>query len=173
MFSGKTEELIRRVRRARIAGQYVEVFTPSTDTRSFGEVVSHADRKLDGVPVRVVDPDANLVRLLSDETRVVAVDEAQFFDESVVPLIRRLTDLGRKVIVAGLDLDYRGEPFGPMPLFMAAADEVLKLSAVCMRCKADATRTQRLSDDTARVLIGADKEYEARCRSCFVPPSPG
>lgn len=172
MYAGKTEELIRRIRRARIAGQYVEVFTPSTDTRFVGEIVSHGERKLDGVPVQVVPPGENLVRRVSLEvTKVVAIDEAQFFEETIVAHVRRLSDLGIHVIAGGLDLDYRAEPFGSMPKLLALADEVYKLTAVCVRCKGDATRTQRLTASTSQILIGAQEAYEARCRTCFKVPA--
>jgi thymidine kinase len=173
MFSGKTEELIRRIRRAKVAGQYVEVFTPDTAVKAVAQIVSHAERKLDGVPVQSVKPDANILRLASLEmTKVLALDEAQFFDPSIVLLVRRIAELGVKVLVAGLDMDYRGEPFAIMGTLMSVADEVLKLSAVCVRCKRDANRTQRLIESTSRVLIGSVESYEARCSTCFQRPLP-
>ena len=171
MFSGKSEELIRRVTRALIARQGVQVFKPVIDDR-FDKlaVASHAGRTLDAQPVASV---AELEAAVLDETRVVAIDEAQFFDGELVGLVGRLADGGKRVILAGLDLDFRGEPFGPMPGLLARAEVVEKLTAIC-RCGRAATRTQRLIHgapahyDDPIVLVGAAESYEPRCRECHV-----
>ena len=171
MFSGKSEELIRRVTRALIARQAVQVFKPAIDDR-FDRlaVASHAGRTLDAQPVADV---AELDAAVRDETQVVAIDEAQFFDDHLVETVARLADTGKRVIIAGLDLDFRGEPFGPMPGLLARAEVVEKLSAIC-RCGRAATRTQRLIHgapahfDDPIVLVGAAESYEPRCRECHV-----
>ena len=171
MFSGKSEELIRRVTRALIARQPAQVFKPAIDDR-FDRlaVASHAGRKLEAQPVVDV---AQLELAVADETHVVAIDEAQFFDEELVALVGRLADKGKRVIIAGLDLDFRGEPFGPMPGLLARAEVVEKLTAIC-RCGRAATRTQRLIRgapahyDDPIVLVGAADSYEPRCRECHV-----
>jgi thymidine kinase len=170
MFAGKSEELIRRARRALYAKRKVQVFKPAIDTR-YDEVmvVSHEGRKIDAVPVRSVD---DLAKAIASETQVVCVEEAQFFDPGLTELCVRLADQGREVIVAGLDQDFRREPFGPMPALLAAADEVVKLRAICMVCGAPASHTYRSIDgkparwDDPVVLIGATESYEARCRRC-------
>jgi thymidine kinase len=168
MFSGKTEELIRRLRRATIAQQKVQVFKPAIDIRySTGKVTSHAGMALDAIPVAKA---ADIKTQLDPETTVVGIDEAQFFDPEIVPLVRKLADSGIRVIVAGLDLDFRGEPFGSMPLFLALAESVDKLTAICMVCGESGTRTQRLVNgrpakfDEPIVVVGAAEMYEARCR---------
>lgn len=174
MFSGKSEELIRRVRRAQIARQRVQVFHHALDERyGTARVASHSGAAIEAVAVRsAVDIAA---RLLPD-TQVVAIDEVQFFDWTVAELASHLADRGLRVIVAGLDLDFRGEPFGPLPLLMAQAEEVSKLQAICMRCGAPATRTQRLIDgrpayyEDPIILVGASEVYEARCRACHEVP---
>jgi thymidine kinase len=168
MFSGKTDELIRRLRRARIARQAVQVFKPSLDVRfAAGKVTSHAGTEFDATPVERA---AMIPALVRDQTTVVAIDEAQFFDEEIVDVVSSLAQDGARVLVAGLDLDFRGEPFGPMPLLLALAEEVDKLHAICMVCGGPASRTQRLINGRpARfsdpvVVVGASELYEARCR---------
>jgi thymidine kinase len=168
MFSGKTDELIRRLRRARIARQEIQVFKPSIDTRfEEGKVTSHAGSEFEAIAVtRAKDIPARL----EAETTVVGVDEAQFFDDGIVDVVQELADQGMRVIVAGLDTDFRGEPFGPMPALMARAERVDKLHAICMVCGDLASRTQRLIDgrparyDDPVVVVGASELYEARCR---------
>jgi thymidine kinase len=174
MFSGKTEELIRRVRRARIAKQQVQVFKPALDRRYHAEQVSsHNGLQWEAVPVG----DAReILERLEPDTTVVAVDEAQFFDWELSDVCSELAEQGLRVILAGLDMDFRGEPFGPMPLLMAEAEEVTKLQAICVVCGAPASRTQRLIDgrpaayDDPIILVGGSESYEARCRSCHEVP---
>ncbi|BAL80986.1 thymidine kinase [Caldisericum exile] len=168
MFSGKSEELIRRIKRAKIARQKVQVFKPSIDTRySVVEVVSHAGEKVEAIPVSGTK---ELLEKVEEDTAVVGIDEAQFFDKDITDALRRLSKLGKRVIVAGLDMDFRGEPFGPMPFIMAIADEVLKLHAICTVCGEEATMTQRLINgepakyDDPIIMIGASESYEARCK---------
>jgi thymidine kinase len=170
MFSGKTEELIRRVRRAQIARQKVQVFKPAIDTRyAEREVASHNGLQVEAVPVENV---AQLRALIEPDTTVVALDEVQFFDDGAVSLCEELADRGVRVIVAGLDMNFRGEPFGPMPMLMARAERVDKLQAICVVCGGPASRTQRLIDgqpaayDDPVILVGAQEVYEARCRGC-------
>ncbi|MDP3046834.1 MAG: thymidine kinase [Chloroflexota bacterium] len=170
MFSGKSEELIRRVRRAEIARQKVQVFKPAIDNRySDRSVASHSGVMRDAVPVSNVEQLAAAIR---PETTVVAIDEVQFFDQSVADLCCRLADKGLRVIVAGLDQNFRGEPFEPMPRLMAEAEVVDKLQAICVVCGSPASRTQRLIDghpacyDDPVILVGASEVYEARCRHC-------
>ena len=166
MFSGKTEELIRRLRRARIARQKVESFTPALDTRHApGAVVSHDETTLASTPVHT----AAQILLLADEADVVGIDEGQFFDEDLVRVCQTLARAGRRVIVAGLDQDFRGQPFEPIPQLMAVAEYVTKLHAICMVCGAPANHSQRLTADANRVLVGAQEAYEPRCRRCFEP----
>lgn len=173
MFSGKTEELLRRVKRAQIGRQKVQVFKPVIDTRySADHVQSHdANRVLS----RPVDRARDILKYVDDNTRVIGIDEAQFFDESVVEVAQKLAYRGMRVIVAGLDMDFRGQPFGPMPKLLAVAEQVTKLSAVCMVCGENASRSQRIhnpaagSNGTARVMVGAKELYEARCRFCHEP----
>jgi thymidine kinase len=171
MFSGKSEELIRRVTRAVIAKQRVQAFKHAIDDRYAAlAVASHAGRTLEAQPVASA---AQLLEQVAGETQVVAVDEAQFLDAGIVEVVERLADAGKRVIVAGLDLDFRGEPFGPMPQLIARAEVVEKLTAIC-RCGRAATRTQRLIHgrpahyDDPTVLVGAAESYEPRCRSCHV-----
>jgi thymidine kinase len=168
MFSGKTDELIRRLRRARIARQKTQVFKPSLDTRfAEGKVTSHAGTEFDATPVERA---ARIWDLLEAATTVVGIDEAQFFDREIIDVARTLAGRGLRVLVAGLDLDFRGEPFGPMPVLIAEAEHVDKLHAICMVCGGDASRTQRLIDgkparyDEPVVVVGASELYEARCR---------
>jgi thymidine kinase len=167
MFSGKSEELIRRVRRAQIARQRVQLFKPKIDERySRSEIVSHSEMKM---PSAVVECPQDIMRLVDDRTEVVGIDEGQFFDASLVGVVDALANRGLRVIVAGLDQDFRGLPFEPMPQLMAIAEYVDKMLAVCMRCGAPANRTQRLVATEDRVVVGGAGEYEARCRRCFHP----
>ena len=170
MFSGKTEELIRRVKRATIAKQRVQVFKPSVDTRYVHEkVTSHSGAQFQATPVPSA---AEILERLEPDTEVVAIDEAQFFDWGVAEVANELANRGLRVIVAGLDMDFRGEPFGPMPLLLAQAELIDKLQAICQVCGAPASRTQRLINgkpaafDDPVILVGADEVYEARCRVC-------
>ena len=173
MFSGKSEELVRRVKRALLAKQKVQVFKPVIDRRYHAvRVASHDGRTLEALPVEDVEA---MEKLLEDDTQVVAVDEAQFLDEQLVPFALDLADAGKRVILAGLDLDFRGEPFGPVPELLAHAEVVEKLTAIC-GCGRAATRTQRLLGghpahfDDPVVLVGAAESYEPRCRSCHDVP---
>ena len=165
MFSGKSEELIRRVRRAQIARQRVQLFKPRVDDRyAQDEIVSHSDMKM---PSQTVATAREILERLDDRTEVVAVDEAQFFDASLVGIVEGLANRGLRVIVAGLDQDYTGRPFDPMPQLLAVAEYVDKMLAICMQCGAPANRTQRLVHSTDRVVVGGAEQYEARCRRCF------
>jgi thymidine kinase len=168
MFSGKTDELIRRLRRATIARQKVQVFKPAIDNRyNESKVTSHAGNDFDAWPI---SSSVEVLQNISPETTVVAIDEAQFFDYEIISVIQQLADRGTRVIVAGLDTDFRGEPFGPIPILMAQAEHVDKLHAICMICGEEASRTQRLVNgkparyDDPVVIIGASELYEARCR---------
>jgi thymidine kinase len=170
MFSGKTEELIRRVKRAQIAKQKVQVYKPSVDTRyELEKVTSHSGVHFEAAAVA---GSADILSTLEKDTEVVAIDEAQFFDSSIPQVCNELAERGLRVIVAGLDMDFRGEPFGPMPVLMAQAEQVDKLQAICQSCGAPASRTQRLingqpaSYDDPVILVGAEEVYEARCRMC-------
>lgn len=174
MFSGKSEELLRRVRRAEIARQRVQVFIPALDTRyGTGTVNSHDGRAKEALVVSTSDEIDSQIR---PDTTVVAIDEAQFFDLGLIRLCRDLAVGGVRVIVAGLDKDFRGEPFGPMPGLMVEAEDVEKLHAICIVCGEDATHTQRLvngqpaSYDDPVIMIGAHERYEARCRQCHRVP---
>jgi thymidine kinase len=168
MFSGKTEELIRRMRRAQIAKQRVAIFKPVIDTR-FGadHIVSHSEAKLLSTAVRT---SADVLRLAA-EAQVVGIDEGQFFDMGIVEVAETLANQGKRVIIAGLDQDYRGKPFEPMPQLLAIAEYITKTLAICMVCGNPADRTQRTTASHERVLVGAKDAYEARCRRCFVPPA--
>ncbi len=168
MFSGKTDELIRRLVRATIAKQKVQVFKPAIDVRYAAEkVTSHAGADYDAIPVRKA---ADILPKLDADTTVIGIDEAQFMDNDVVRVAQELAQLGKRVLVAGLDMDFRGEPFGPMPLLMSQAERVDKLHAICMVCGEEASRTQRLVNgkparyDDPVVIVGAAELYEARCR---------
>ena len=168
MFCGKTEELIRRLRRAEIARQKVQVFKPAIDTRYNEEkVTSHAGMAFDAIPVRDAE---EILSSLTPETTVVGIDEAQFMSAEIVNVVDELVERGVRVIVAGLDMDFRGEPFGMMPFLMAKAERVEKLRAICMVCGESASRTQRLVNgsparyDDPVVIVGASEMYEARCR---------
>lgn len=167
MFSGKSEELIRRLRRARIARQRVQVFKSSLDDRyNSDRIVSHSDLSLQAIAVKTPQ---ELIEKVEDRTEVVGIDEVQFFDASIVEVCERLANLGKRVIVAGLDLDYKGEPFEPVPQLMAVAEYVTKTLAVCARCGAPASRSQRLVPSTERIVVGSRDAYEPRCRHCFEP----
>lgn len=174
MFCGKTDELIRRLRRATIARQKVQVFKPIIDNRyGVEKVTSHAGGEYEARPIKAT---SEILSCLEPDTTVVGVDEAQFFDMEIIPLTQQLADRGIRVIVAGLDTDFRGEPFGPMPTLMAKAEVVDKLHAICMVCGEEASRTQRLVDGhPARyndpvVIVGAAELYEARCRKHHIVP---
>jgi thymidine kinase len=167
MFSGKTEELIRRLRRAEIAKQKVAIFKPRIDKRfSENDIVSHSKQSITST---VVDS-ADEILLFSVDANVIGIDEAQFFDSNLVDVCRKLADQGKRVIVAGLDTDYRGVPFEPIPELLAIAEYITKTLAVCMKCGAPANRTQRITKDNSRVVVGASDIYEARCRNCYEPP---
>jgi thymidine kinase len=167
MFSGKTEELIRRIRRAQIARQSVAIFKPGIDNRySSDHIVSHSEAKLLSTAVA---SSADILRLASD-AQVVGIDEAQFFDMGIVDVAETLANRGKRVIIAGLDQDYRAKPFEPMPQLLAIAEYITKTLAICMVCGNPADRTQRIGASSERVLVGAKDAYEARCRSCYVPP---
>ncbi len=175
MFSGKTEELLRRMRRAQIARKRMQVFKPIIDHRyGIDRVTSHAGIAWENVQAVACADD--LLALVDPETEVVAIDEVQFFDWRVAEVCEALADEGKRVLVAGLDQDFRGEPFGPMPLLMALAEHVEKLTAICVKCGAPATRTQRLIDgaparyDDPVILVGGSESYEARCRACHEVP---
>jgi thymidine kinase len=170
MFSGKSEELIRRLKRARIARQRVACYKPDIDLRYHRtSIASHSAQTHEASTVRTVeDLRANLYPQLS-EIEVVGIDEVQFFDEGIIPLTAELVSLGKRVLMAGLDMTFNAEPFGPVPVLMAMADKVTKLSAVCMVCGASAIHTQRLGQSQELVVVGAAGVYEARCRACFRP----
>jgi thymidine kinase len=167
MFSGKTEELIRRLRRAEIARQKVAIFKPAIDLRYGNDhIVSHNEQKLRSVAV------SNAREILEkiNDAQVIGIDEGQFFDSDLVEICNELAGQGKRVIVAGLDMDYRGKPFEPMPQLMAIAEQVTKTQAVCMQCGEPASYTQRLTAAKERVVVGAKETYEARCRKCYEPP---
>lgn len=167
MFSGKTEELIRRLRRAEIARQKVVVFKPMIDNRySSDHIVSHSEAKLKST---VVNSSAEIVQLAAD-AQVVGIDEGQFFDSEIVDVVEQLANQGKRVVIAGLDQDYRGKPFEPMPQLLSIAEYITKTLAICVVCGNPADRTQRTTPSTERVLVGAKDSYEARCRRCFEPP---
>jgi len=169
MFCGKTEELIRRLRRAKIARQKIQVFKPQIDRRyAMEKVKSHAGSEFEALPI---DHANDILNALQDDTTVVGIDEAQFFDHEITSIVQQLADRGLRVIVTGLDTDFRGEPFGPMPILIAQAEIVDKLHAICMVCGEPASRTQRLIDGKPAhyhdpvVVVGASELYEARCRT--------
>ncbi len=168
MFSGKSEELIRRLRRAQIARQRVQVFKPEIDNRySREEVVSHNDQRFRSERVTCA---ADVLERVKLGTQVVGIDEAQFLDMDLVDVCQRLADSGIRVIVAGLDQDYRGQPFEPVPQLLAVAEYITKTRAICVRCGQPALRSQRTSTSTERVVVGAADTYEPRCRACYVAP---
>jgi len=167
MFSGKTEELIRRLRRAQIAKQKVVVFKPKIDIRYSPEhIVSHSDQFLDA---KVIE-DAQEILSLADDAQVIGIDEGQFFKSNIVDVCNKLADRGKRVIVAGLDQDYKGNPFDPMPQLLAIAEYITKTLAICVVCGNPADRTQRKTEQQELVVVGAKDLYEARCRSCHKPP---
>ncbi|RPH35261.1 thymidine kinase [bacterium] len=167
MFSGKTEELIRRIRRAQIARQKVAIFKPKIDTRySNDHIVSHSDAKLLSTVVECSDE----ILAKAQDAQVVGIDEGQFFDLRIVEVAEELANKGKRVIIAGLDQDYRGKPFEPMPQLLAVAEYITKTLAICVVCGNPADRTQRTTPGQERVLVGAKESYEARCRHCFIPP---
>ena len=164
MFSGKTEELIRRLKRAKIANQKVEIFKPKIDTRySDAKVVSHDENSILAVPI---DSSKRLLEL-SEGIGVVGVDEAQFFDMELPEVCQSLALRGKRIIVAGLDMDFRGEPFGPMPNLLAVAEYITKVHAICQHCGNLATHSYRLAANASTVLLGEKDSYEARCRTCY------
>jgi len=167
MFSGKSEELIRRLRRAQIARQKVQIFKPTVDSR-YGDdhIVSHSEMR---IPSRAVGSSRALLDLVEADTEVVGIDEGQFFDQDLPAVCNELADHGKRVIVAGLDQDYLGKPFEPMPQLLAIAEYITKTLAICMVCGNPANHTQRLVSSGDRVLLGAQGTYEARCRVCFDP----
>ncbi|MGC9399397.1 MAG: thymidine kinase [Anaerolineae bacterium] len=174
MFSGKTEELLRRLRRAQIARQHIQVFKHAIDCRySQTAIASHNGLRAAAIPV---ENSAELRARLDPDADLIAIDEVQFFDEGIVALCDELADQGKRIICAGLDMDFRGEPFGPMPHLLALAEQVSKLQAICVVCGGPASHTQRLIDgepayyDDPVVLVGADEVYEARCRGCHIVP---
>jgi thymidine kinase len=167
MFSGKTEELIRRLRRAQIAKQSVMIFKPRIDNRySANHIVSHSEQSL----VSTVIDNPKEILALAKDAKVIGIDEAQFFSADLVGVCDQLANEGKRVIVAGLDQDYRGKPFEPMPQLLAVAEYITKTLAICMSCGNPADRTQRTTTQQERVVVGAQNVYEARCRKCFVPP---
>ena len=167
MFSGKSEELIRRLRRARIARQKVQIFKPSIDTRySEDQIVSHGEMRIES---RAVEGSRQLLDAIESDTEVIGIDEGQFFDQDLPAICSALADRGMRVIVAGLDQDYLGKPFEPMPQLLAIAEYITKTHAICMVCGNPANHTQRLVASEDRVLLGAQGMYEARCRRCFDP----
>jgi thymidine kinase len=164
MFSGKTEELIRRLRRSQFAGLKVEIFKPSLDKRySETRVVSHDDKSISSTPV----DNASAILLLASEVDVIGIDEAQFFDITLVEVCNQLADNGIRIIIAGLDMDFMGKPFGPMPALLAIAEFVTKVHAICMRCGNLAQYSFRKSDEAQVVLLGEKNLYEPLCRNCY------
>jgi thymidine kinase len=164
MFSGKTEELIRRLRRAQFAGLKVEIFKPSLDTRySETRVVSHDEKSISSSPV----DNASSILLLVSDVDVVGIDEAQFFDESIIDVCNKLADSGIRIVIAGLDMDFMGMPFGPMPALLAIAEYVTKVHAICVRCGNLAQYSHRKSNEEQVVLLGEKDIYEPLCRSCY------
>ena len=175
MFSGKSEELIRRIKRATYGNLSVRVFKPAIDNRYHEEsVVSHNGNS---ILARPVEKATDILDHITDDIDVIGIDEIQFFDEAIVSIVDQLADLGHRVIVAGLDTDFRGEPFGVMPELMAMSEMVTKLNAICPRCGSPASRTQRLIDDEPAsyddpiILVGASESYEPRCRHCHEVPN--
>ena len=165
MFSGKTEELIRRLNRALIAKQSVEIFKPSVDIRYHkSDVVSHNENTIRSTPVQF----ANDILMLAGTSDVVGIDEAQFFDDSLIEVCNQLASQGKRVIIAGLDMDFEGHPFGPIPNLLAQAEYVTKVHAICMNCGALASYSFRLTGNKQKVLLGEENSYEARCRKCFL-----
>ena len=169
MFSGKSEELIRRLRRAQIARQKVQVFKPKIDDRySIEQIASHSGMTHVSKPVMTA---AEMLAQMEDDTQVVGIDEGQFFDMAIVDAVNDLANKGKRVIVAGLDQDYLGRPFEPMPQLLSIAEFITKTHAICVKCGETANYSQRTSESQERVEVGATDKYEARCRKCFVPSS--
>ena len=167
MFSGKTEELIRRLRRAQIAKQQVKIFKPKIDTRFADDsIVSHSEQSLPSIQIKNI----NDAMELSDDAQVIGIDEAQFFSEDIINICTELADKGKRVIVAGLDQDYRGIPFEPIPHLLAIAEYITKSLAICVECGNPADKTQRKTTSSERVIVGASDIYEARCRKCHYIP---
>ena len=167
MFSGKSEELIRRLRRAKIARQKVQVFKPEVDSRfSDNHIVSHSEMRHESANSRSA---AEVLAKVDDDTEVVGIDEGQFFDNDLVRVANELASRGVRVIIAGLDQDYTGKPWEPMPQLLAIAEYITKTHAICMRCGQPANYSQRTFESEERVAVGASDKYEARCRACFVP----
>ncbi len=174
MYAGKTEELIRRIRRAEYAKERIIVFKPAIDNRyAEGEVVSHNNSRTTSINIAKA---SDILRYVDEKTDLVAIDEVQFFDDEIVPIIESLASQGIRVIASGLDTNFRDEPFGPIPTLLAIAEEVDKLTAVCVICHRDATKTQRIVNglpanyDDPEILVGAHESYEARCRHCHEVP---
>lgn len=167
MFSGKSEELIRRLKRARIARQKVQVFKPMIDARySVEEIASHSGHKHDSIPVSNT---AEMLGHVHGDTEVIGIDEGQFFDMAIIDAVNGLAEQGKRVIIAGLDQDYTGRPFEPMPQLLSVAEFITKTHAICVKCGSTANYSQRTVESDARVEVGAADKYEARCRQCFVP----
>ncbi len=167
MYSGKSEELIRRLRRCQIARQQVSIFKPEIDNRySKNHIVSHSDLKISSIAVKTAED----ILTRANDSDVVGIDEAQFFGLELVPICQKLSTEGKRVIVAGLDQDFRGVPFEPIPQLLAVAEYITKTLAICMVCGNPANRTQRKTHDEERVVVGGSEIYEARCRKCYVPP---
>lgn len=170
MFSGKSEELIRRLRRAIIARQKVQAFKPVIDDRyDPDDIVSHDERRIECKKIKEA---SEIPGLIDEDTKVVGIDEAQFFGEELVEICESLAESGRRVLVAGLDQDYRGKPFEPIPQLLALAENITKTMAVCMVCGAPANKTQRLTENDERIVVGAGEIYEPRCRKCYKPRRP-
>jgi thymidine kinase len=169
MFSGKSEELIRRLRRAKIARQKVQVFKPKIDDRfSIAEIVSHSEMRHESMALHTA---REILENVEADTDVIAIDEGQFFDIALVEVVNSLADNGKRVIIAGLDQDYTGKPFEPMPQLLATAEFITKTHAICVKCGRTANYSQRTFESESRVEVGAADKYEARCRQCFVPHS--
>lgn len=165
MFSGKTEELIRRINRVKIAHRNVRIFKPTIDYRySVGDIVSHNQSSIEAIPVMTA---MVLYNSVEEDVEVVAIDEAQFFDQELVNVVQNLAKAGKRVIIAGLDMDYLGQPFGPMPELMAIADDVYKTRAICVKCGRLANFSYRITDNAERVLIGEKQDYMPLCRCCY------
>ena len=168
MFSGKSEELMRRIRRAEIAQLRIQLFKPHIDDRySQNDIVTHNQQRMPSTPVA---SSKDILKYVADKTEVIGIDEVQFFDKGITEVCTKLADLGKRVIVAGLDQDYRGKPFPPMPELMALAEYVTKQLAICVRCGNPAGHTQRLTRSRDKIVVGSVETYEARCRRCFEPP---
>ena len=164
MFSGKTEELIRRLKRAQIAGQKIEIFKPEVDIRyDEEEVISHDENSLSSTPVK----SSSNILILANDAEVVGIDEAQFFDLELINVCNQLASLGKRVVIAGLDMDFKGRPFGPMPGLMAIAEYVTKVHAICVKCGSLANHSHRVIDSEKLVELGERTEYEPLCRGCF------